>query len=316
MRATTEPIGTLIAAANQKRRKFWNKKRREGLAGWLFITPELIGMLAVSVFPLAFSLYLSFTDWNLVGGISAIKFIGLDNFRDLLVDDHFRMALKNNMVFTAVTVPIGILLALTMASVIHSKMYLKGYFKIAFFIPYICSAVATAAVWSALFHPSKGPVNQMLMHIGMNNPPKWLVDTTFALIAIMVIYVWQQIGYQIIIFMAGLSNIPDELYEAANIDGATGFQQFRHITLPLLGPTTFFLTITTVIGSFKVFDIIKFLTDGGPNNASTVIVYQIYTEGFQNFRMGYASAISWVLFLIILVVTSATWIFQNRKVHY
>lgn len=297
-------------------RTFWTRRRREQLAGWLFMAPEVIGMLLVSLFPLLFSMVLSFTDWDLVSDLSSVRFVGLDNYIALFQDNRFLMAMKNNVLFTAVTVPVALVLALVMAVTVQTKVYGKSYFKIAFFIPYICSTVAIAAVWSALYHPSKGPLNQFLMGIGIENPPKWLVDTSFSLIAVMIIYIWQLIGYKLIIFMAGLSAIPDELYESATIDGANGVQQFRHITLPLLGPTTFFLAITSVISSFKVFDIIKFLTGGGPNYSSTVIVYQIYEEGFQRFRMGYASAMSWILFLMIVLVTSITWFTQNRKVHY
>lgn len=303
-----------VAAVRPK--TYWTRKRREQWAGWIFIAPEVVGLVVLSLFPLIASLVLSFTEWNLVGGLSAIRFIGLDNFVQLFKDDHFILALKNNVWFTVGTVPLTMLIGIVLAALIHKKLYAKTYFKVAFFIPYICSTVAIAAVWQALYHPSKGPLNQMLMDLGMSNPPRWLVDTSFSLIAIMVIYIWQVLGYQIIIFLAGMSNIPEELYEAARIDGATGIQQFRRITVPLLGPTIFFLAITSTISSFKVFDLIKFLTNGGPNYSSTVIVYQIYEEGFERFRMGYASAMSWALFLMILLVTSITWISQNRKVHY
>ncbi|CAM4339244.1 carbohydrate ABC transporter permease [Paenibacillus typhae] len=295
---------------------FWTRKRREQLAGWLFIAPEVIGMLVIAVFPLVFSLILSLTEWNLVGGLSAIHFVGLDNFVELFRDNRFLQALKNNVLFTLGTVPVTMLLGVVFSALIHKKLYAKTYFKVAFFVPYICSTVAIAAVWQALYHPSKGPVNQILMQLGLSDPPRWLVDTSFSLIAIMIIYIWQLLGYQIIIFLAGMTNIPEELYEAATIDGASGIGQFRRITLPLLGPTTFFLAITSTISSFKIFDMIKFLTDGGPNYSSTVIVYQIYEEGFERFKMGYASAMSWVLFLIIMLVTSITWITQSRKVHY
>lgn len=303
-------------ASRKEKRTYWTRRRREQLAGWLFIAPEVLGMLVLAVFPLLFSLGLSLTEWNLVGGLSAIHFVGLDNFAELFQDNRFLHALKNNIGFTAGTVPATMLIGVILAAVIHKKLYFKDYFKAAFFVPYICSTVAVAAVWSALYHPSKGPLNQMLIHLGISEPPRWLVDTSWSLVAIMIIYIWQLLGYQIIIFLAGMSNIPDELYEAARIDGASGIQQFRRITLPLLGPTTFFLAITSTISSFKVFDMIKFLTDGGPNYSSTVIVYQIYEEGFQNFRMGYASAMSWILFLLIMLVTSVTWITQSRKVHY
>lgn len=311
-----ESAVTRKTAAGTTPRTYWTRKRREQLAGWLFIAPEVIGMLVIAVFPLLFSLFLSLTEWNLVGGLSAINFVGLDNFVELFRDNRFLMALKNNVLFTIGTVPVTMLLGVVLSALIHKKLYAKTYFKVAFFVPYICSTVAIAAVWQALYHPSKGPVNQILMQLGLSDPPRWLVDTSFSLIAIMIIYVWQLLGYQIIIFLAGMTNIPEELYEAATIDGASGIGQFRRITLPLLGPTTFFLAITSTISSFKIFDMIKFLTDGGPNYSSTVIVYQIYEEGFERFKMGYASAMSWVLFLIIMLVTSITWMTQNRKVHY
>ncbi|GLX66672.1 sugar ABC transporter permease [Paenibacillus glycanilyticus] len=303
-------------AAKTEKKTYWTRKRREQWAGWIFIAPEVIGMLILSVFPLVCSLFLSLTEWNLVGGFSAIHFIGFDNFVNLFKDNHFIKALKNNVLFTVGTVPLTIVMGIILAALIHKKLHFKSYFKAAFFIPYICSTVAIAAVWQALYHPSKGPLNQLLMDMGMSHPPRWLVDTGFSLIAIMIIYIWQILGYQIIIFLAGMTNIPDELYEAATIDGASGMQQFRKITVPLLGPTTFFLVITSTISSFKVFDMIKFLTNGGPNYSSTVIVYQIYEEGFERFQMGYASAMSWVLFLIILLVTSVTWMTQSKKVHY
>ncbi|CQR53564.1 carbohydrate ABC transporter permease [Paenibacillus riograndensis] len=306
----------LIVEKTVPKRTYWTRKKREQWAGWIFIAPEVFGLILLSVFPLLFSLFLSFTEWNLVGGLSAIHFIGLDNFVNLFKDNHFILALKNNVLFTVGTVPLTMLLGIVLSALIHKKLYGKAFFKVAFFIPYICSTVAIAAVWQALYHPSKGPLNQMLMEMGISSPPHWLVDTSYSLIAIMIIYIWQVLGYQMIIFLAGMTNIPEELYEAATIDGATGIQQFRRITVPLLGPTTFFLAITSTISSFKVFDMIKFLTNGGPNYSSTVIVYQIYEEGFERFKMGYASAMSWVLFLIIMLVTSITWITQSRKVHY
>lgn len=295
---------------------FWNHRRREALTGWLFLGPELLGILVLYVFPVFFSLYLSLCDWNLVGGISAMKFVGLDNYAELFQDAKVGAALRNNLVYTLLTVPLGMFLALLLSVVIHSKVYLQSYFKVAFFIPYISSIIAVGAVWSALYHPSLGPINQFLMSIGIGQPPMWLPDPNYSLISIAIIAVWAGIGYQIVIYLAGLSGIPDELYEAAEIDGASKLQQFRRITLPLLGPTNSFLFITLLMGSFKVFDLVAFLTGGGPNNASTVIVYRIYEEGFQNFRMGYASAISWLLFAIVGVITFISWQIQKRSVHY
>lgn len=295
------------------KRLFWTNRRREATVGLFFVAPEFLGILLLGVFPLFFSLYLSFTEWNLVGGLSAIHFIGLDNYRALLQDDKLLFSLKNNAIYTLVTVPIGMALGFILAVLINSAVYLKEYFKVAFFIPYIATGVAVATVFTALFHPSRGPVNHLLMEMGISNPPKWLGSTDYALWAIIIVAIWMQIGYNIVIYMAGLTNIPEDLYESAQIDGASWMQRLVKITLPMLGPTTFFLSITSIVASFKVFDIIAFLTEGGPNNSTNVLVYYIYEEGFKNFRMGYASALSWVLFLIIAIVTSITWRLQKKQ---
>lgn len=310
---STHKVDVTGAAGAVQPKKFWNNRRKDALIGWLFLTPEFIGILVLSLFPLVFSLYLSFTDWNLVGGLSSINFVGLDNFKTLFTDEKLYMALKNNAIFTIVTVPVGMILALILAVIIYSKVYGKEYFKVAFFIPYISSIVALGAVWSALYHPSQGPINRFLISMGITEPPKWLADTDFSLLSIMIITIWAGIGYQIIIYIAGLSNIPDDMYEAADIDGASRVQQFFKITLPLLGPIISFLFITLLMSSFKVFDLIAFLTNGVPNDSSTVLVYLIYDEGFRSFRMGYASAISWVLFLIVGVITMITWKIQNKS---
>ncbi|NOV03957.1 carbohydrate ABC transporter permease [Paenibacillus planticolens] len=294
---------------------FWNQSRKEALAGWLFLSPVFLCMLVLGVFPVIFSLFLSFCQWNLVGGLSSIKLVGLDNFKMLVEDDKFYIALKNNLTYTAITVPIGLFLALILSVLIHARVFGQSYFKIAFFIPYISSITALGAIWSALYHPSLGPINQFLIRLGVMDPPKWLADTHFSLTSVMIIAIWAALGYQIIIFIAGLTQIPDELYEAANMDGASFLQQLFRITVPLLAPTTSFLLITTLMSSFKVFDLIAFLTGGGPNDSSTVLVYRIYEEGFQNFRMGYASAISWALFLVIGGVTWMTYKLQRHSAY-
>ncbi|MDQ0254116.1 multiple sugar transport system permease protein [Evansella vedderi] len=288
-------------------------KQKEAIIGWLFLLPEMIGLALLYVFPLIFSLILSFSQWNLLGGLSGIEFVGLDNFKQMFQDEKVLIAIKNNLQFTFMVVPISMAISLVLAVVIHSNVYLQSYFKVAFFIPYISSIIAVGAVWRALYHPSAGPINQFLMSIGIADPPKWLADTSASLLAIIIITIWTLIGYVVVIYIAGLSNIPPSLYEAASIDGASNFQKFYKITLPLLGPTHMFLAITLLIGSFKVFDLIAFLTDGGPINSSTVLVYLIYEEGFQKYNMGYASALSWLLFAIVSVLTFLTWKVQNNK---
>ncbi|MCK9860072.1 sugar ABC transporter permease [Paenibacillus sp. ATY16] len=293
--------------AAEAKKKFWTPSRREALVGWLFLIPEIVGMLLLNVFALGFSLYLSFSKWDMLSGLPGIEWIGLGNYKELFHDPAILEALKNNLLYTVMTVPIPIAIALVLAVVINNSVFLKSYFKVVFFIPYISSIIAIAAVWSALLHPSLGPINQLLMQLGIDAPPKWLVDPKTSLLSIAIIGTWASLGYTIIIYTAGLTNISNEIYEASEIDGASPLKKFFRITVPLLRPTTFFLAITMLIGSFKVFDIISYLTEGGPNNSSTVLVYRIYEEGFRNYDMGYASAISWLLFAIIGIITAATW---------
>lgn len=297
----------------KSRRKFWTPKRKEALIGWLFLAPEIVGMLLLNVFALGFSLYLSLSDWDILSGVQGIEFTGLDNFIKMFHDPTIMQAIKNNLIYMVLTVPIPIAIALVLSVLIHNSVFFKSYFKVAFFIPYISSIIAVAAVWSALFHPSLGPINQFLMDIGISSPPKWLVDPKTSLLAISIISSWAGLGYTIIIYMAGLTNISNEIYEAADIDGASSIKKFFAITVPMLRPTTFFLLITMLIGSFKVFDIIAFLTEGGPNNSSTVLVFRIYEEGFKYYNMGYASAISWLLFAIIGLITALTWKMRNEE---
>lgn len=295
----------------QKKGSLTKEKRKEALVGWLFLGPEIIGLVLLYVFPLIFALILSVSSWNLIGGFSEIKFVGLDNFIKMFQDERVFLALKNNLIFTFSVVPVSMLVSLVLAVIIHQKVYLQSFFKVAFFIPYISSIIAVGAVWRALYHPSQGPINQFLMSIGITEPPGWLASTSTSLLAIIIISIWAQIGYVIVIYLAGLSNIAPEIYEAAEIDGASGFQQFYKITMPLLGPTHIFLSITLLIGSFKVFDLIKFLTNGGPIGSSTVLVYLIYQEGFERFNMGYASALSWLLFAVVGILTFITFKLQN-----
>ncbi|WP_213578165.1 carbohydrate ABC transporter permease [Paenibacillus lautus] len=297
----------------KSRWKFWTPKRKEALIGWLFLAPEIVGMLLLNVFALGFSLYLSLSDWDMLSGVQGIEFTGFDNYIKMFHDPTIIQAIKNNLIYMVLTVPIPIAIALVLSVLIHNSVFFKSYFKVAFFIPYISSIIAVAAVWSALFHPSLGPINQFLMDLGISNPPKWLVDPKTSLLAISIISSWAGLGYTIIIYMAGLTNISNEIYEAADIDGAGAIKKFFAITVPMLRPTTFFLLITMLIGSFKVFDIIAFLTEGGPNNSSTVLVFRIYEEGFQYYNMGYASAISWLLFAIIGLITALTWKMRNEE---
>lgn len=286
--------------------------------GWglLFILPSLVGFAIFYVFPLLFSLFLSFCKWDFASGFSTIEMIGMNNYRDLLTDVWFTDSFKNSIIFTVAAVGIGTALALIIAELVHKKVYFSKTFKTIMFLPYISSAVAVAIVWMVLLQPSFGPVNGFLQSIGIQNPPRWLGDLKWALPTITGIFIWQQLGYKVMVFVAGLSGISKELYEAAEIDGANGLQKFFNVTVPMISPTTFFLVIMGIISSFKVFDQINILTQGGPGTATTVLSYYIYRAAFQFYQMGYACAAAWVMFVLIFMITIIQWRGQKKWVSY
>lgn len=285
---------------------------KENITGFLFILPGFVGFVIFILIPVAMSLGLSFTEWNFLKGWGAIEFTGLENFIDLFSDDWFKASMINNLVFTAVTVPALLVLGLIMAEIINRHTYGGKGIRAMIFIPYIASIVAVCTVWQVLLQPSYGPINQFLMSLGIENPPRWLVDERWALAAVMIINIWTQVGYYVAVYMAGLKNVPLDLYEAAAIDGANARQQFLYITVPMVSPTTFFLGIMGIISSFKVFDLISVLTQGGPGNATSVMAYYIYRTAFQDFKMGYACALAWALFVVIFIVTMIQWKYQKN----
>ncbi|MEC0231630.1 carbohydrate ABC transporter permease [Paenibacillus alba] len=305
--------GTLSSA--KVKRTSSMRQIREDLMGYAFVSPMVLGLVIFTLFPIIASFFLSFTDWNFVAGFSKTKFLGLDNFIKLIHDSVFLLSLKNNLILMIV-VPVTLAISVALAVIIDKKIHLKDLLKVVFFIPYISSIVAVAIVFQVLFHPTYGPINQVLMSWGMDNPPKWLADPDFALYCVMGLMVWVQIGYNMIIFMAGLQSIPNDLYEAADIDGASKWKQFYSITVPLLSPTTFFLLVTGIIGTFKVFDVISVLTGGGPANSTTVVVYRLYETAFVNLQSGYASAMAVVLLILVLLITLLQWIGQRKWVNY
>ncbi|KIL40756.1 sugar ABC transporter permease [Gordoniibacillus kamchatkensis] len=288
---------------------------REDFAGYIFVGPMVLGLFVFTLFPIIASFLLSFTNWNFVAGFSKTKFVGFDNFVKLIHDSVFVQSLTNNLILLIV-VPVTLAFSLLLAVIINNSVYWKDVFKIVYFIPYISSIVAVAIVFQVLFHPSYGPINQTLQALGVANPPKWIADSDVALYCVMGLMVWVNIGYNMIIFIAGLQSIPRDLYEAADIDGASKWKQFFGITVPLLSPTTFFLLVTGIIGSFKVFDIIAVLTGGGPANSTTVVVYRLYETAFVNLQSGYASAMAIVLLIFVLIVTLVQWFGQRKWVHY
>lgn len=290
------------------------KTLRATLTAYSFLLPSMIGLVCFSLVPLVFSLFVSLTDWNFIAGIGNWNFVGLENFINLWKDEWFVSAMKNTIMFTVVTVPVGLVLALVLAVLIDAFCHerLAGAVRISMYMPHICNIVASSAVWMVLYS-TYGPFTQMVRSLGWENPPKWLADYRWALPAVMLVSIWSSLGYRIFIYSASIAGLPRELYEAADIDGANGIQKFLYITMQLLKPTTFFLTITGIIGSFKVFGQINIMTGGGPGSATYTVVYYIYKRAFTYYEMGYASAVAVILFLILLVVTIFQWK-HNEKV--
>lgn len=292
-----------------------NRKLRNTVAGYLFVSPMLLGIIVFTLFPIIASVILSFTDWRFVTGFDKIKFIGIGNYIQLFGDNGFRQSLMNNFLIMLV-IPITLAISLVLAYIINSKVYAKNLFKVIYFMPGISSVVAVAVVFQIIFHPSYGPANSLLHALGVENPPMWLADPTYALPSVMFIMVWIDLGYNMIVYIAGLQGIPRDLYEAADIDGATGWVKFRRITVPMLSATTFFLLITGIIGSFKAFSLIKVLTDGGPSHSTSTIVYDLYDAAFINLKTGYSSAMAIVLFFCVLLITAIQWYGQRKWVNY
>jgi multiple sugar transport system permease protein len=273
---------------------------RQAVAGWALITPALLHLCIFALWPLAFVVYMSLFRWPLLG--DAQQFVGLANFRLLLSDGAFFHALLNSALFTVCTVPANLLLALLLASLLAAPLRFSGLFRTLYFLPVVTSSVAVAMVFSWVYHPEFGLLNWALSLAGIDGP-NWLGDPRYALPALMLMSVWKGVGYSAVIYLAGLSSIPAELYEAAALEGASAWQRFWHLTVPLLKPTTVFLAVTGVIGSFQVFTSVYTMTKGGPLRSTDVVVFHIFRSAFERFHLGYASAQALLLFAVILAVT-------------
>ncbi len=281
---------------------------QEWLWAILMLAPNLI-LVAVFLFvPAVAGLSLSFTHWDL---LTPAEFAGLDNYRVLLDDKNFWTALRNTAVYTFVSVPILVASGLILALLLHSKLPGTMLFRALFFIPVIMSGVVVSLAWRWLLHPDYGVVNYGLESVGIRGP-NWFADPSWAMPAIIVVSVWQGFGFNMVIFLAALGEVPQSLYEAARIDGANRWQEFRNVTLPMISAITYFVIILSVIGSFQVFDLVFVLTGGGPGRSTSVMVQYIYESAFRDFQMGYASALSVVLFLIILAMSLLQWQLRNR----
>lgn len=298
---------------NQPAKRITGPELKKYIKGYLFILPNFIGFFVFMAIPIIMGFIISLTDYN---GFKQFNFIGIKNYITMFQDEYFLVSLWHNLLYTLVTVPGTIVVSLLLALGVNRGMKGSKLFRTMYFLPQISSMVAVGIVWAMIFNPYTGPVNQLLTAIGIDNPPMWLASSKTALPTIMIIAIWKQAGYYMIILLAGLQSIPNQLYEASAIDGANTIVKFFKITLPMLSPTMFMVLILNIISSFQVFDLINIMTDGGPGRATNVLVYRIYQEGFQNMKFGYASAMAYFLFMIVLVVTLIQFRGQKKWVNY
>jgi len=301
----------VTARASRSRRR--GPLAAESRWAWLFLAPTLVGLAVLSAGPIIAALGISLTKWDL---LTAPKFFGLDNFVALLSDKRFQTALRNTVFFTVTSVPIGLTIGLGLALALNQRIRGISWIRTAYFLPVVTSTVAIALVWSWIYSPDSGPLNGVLGFFGLP-AQRWISDPFWAMPSIVAMSVWQGLGVTVIIFLAGLQGIPEEYYDAASVDGAGAWARFRSVTLPLLTPSIFFTGILALIDSFQVFYQVYVLArPGKPTDATVTLVYTIYENGFQNFKMGYAAAAAWLLFLIVAILTFVYFRLQNRWVPY
>ncbi len=281
--------------------------------GFLYIAPLILGILAFQAFPILVSVYMSLTEWD---GIRPPVFVGLGNFQEMFTADPlFIETLRNTIVFTVLSIPFTTILGFVLALLCNRKLRGIAFMRAAYFAPYITNVVAIGFIWFWIYNPERGLLNATLSMVGIDGPA-WLSSSTWAMPAVVIVSVWQGAGYPMVIFLAGMQGIPQDLYEAAEIDGASAWNRVRRIMMPLLTPHLFFLLVTQFITSFQVFGIIFVMTHGGPGHSTSVYIYYLYQQAFSSGKLGYASALAWLLFIILGLVTYGQWKLQRRWVFY
>lgn len=299
--------GRVVLSKHQKKQAI-----KRNLVAYSFIAPNFIGFAIFTLVPMVFAFVLAFLEWN-GSPFVPMEFVGFANFQSLAKDAQFKSAFVNTIVYTVATVPLTLVMALILAVVLNRKLFGRDIFRTIFFFPYVASMVAVTAVWNMLFNPSMGPINEFLRILGVENPPGWSADKDWAMVTVVLFSVWKYMGYYMILYLAGLQGINQELYEAANLDGTNTWQRFRYVTLPQLSATTFFVLIMLVIQCFKVYDVVYMITNGGPGRATIVMVLDIYNKAFRNTSYGVASAEALVLFALVLVVTVVQFGIEKKK---
>lgn len=298
----------MTATIERRAKRPANLKRRNTLIGWSFVLPNFLGFGLITLIPVIILFYMAFTEWSAFGNPEVI---GFANFERLINDSSFHKALGNTFYYSAVHIPLTLATSLSLALLLNRKLRGVSFFRTAAFFPYIASIVAVAAVWNQLFS-ADGVINQLLGAIGIGVDNGWTSDATLAMPAVIIVSVWRDTGYFMLLYLAGLQTVPPELHEAARTDGANAWQRFWNVTWPCLRPTTFFVTVMLTIGSLKVFDLVLLLTDGGPGQATFVLSQFIYTKGIVEYQYGYAASAAIVLFFISLGVTVIQFLTNRR----
>ena len=287
--------------------------RRSGLGAYLFLSPTLLIFSVFVLFPALFSFYLSFYRWNMFSPDRSP--VGFGNYSRLLESPEFWMVLKNTVVYTIGTVPLNMTFALLIAYFLNKRIVGKKFLRAAFFAPVVISPVAAAVIWRWIYEPNFGVLNYAMSWFGIP-PVNWLNNPSAAMTALIIMGVWKSFGVNMVLFAAGLQGIPEHYYEAAELDGAGRASRFWHITIPLLSPTTLFILVMSIIGSFQVFDIVYVLTSGGPLDSTRVLVFYLYQHAFKFFEMGYASSVAYVMFAMIFILTLVQMKYFQRRVYY
>jgi sn-glycerol 3-phosphate transport system permease protein len=278
-----------------------------------FIAPNFLLLGVFSYWPVIYNAYLSLTEWDMIGPVK--RFVGLANYVDLFTGDEFPGVLLTTAYFMVGVVGGSLALGLAVAVLLNRKLRGRALVRTVVFAPHVLSGAAVGVAWTFIFDPNYGLSRFVFELVGATSP-NWLTDSSWALPAVMIVYLWKSVGFATIVYLAGLQNLPKDLYESAELDGASGWQMFRQITLPLLSPVTFFLMVTTIISSFQAFDVIAMMTNGGPGEATTILSWYVYDKGFSDFQAGPAAAGAMVMFAILLAVTLLQTRYVERKVHY
>lgn len=287
--------------------------RREYLLFLLFIAPNAVLLAVFAYWPIIFNGYLSLTSWDMLS--PTIPFVGLANYADMFADPDFWAVLGRTLLFSGAVVIGCLVVGLAVAVLLNEKLFDRNIVRAASFAPHILSGVAMGTVWLFIFDPEIGLMKIVLEQVGIAGPA-WMTDSSWALWGLVLVYLWKNIGFIAVVYLAGLQGMPADLYEAAKIDGANGWTLFRRITLPLLSPVTFFVAVVTIIGTFQAFDVIAIMTGGGPGGATTTLSWYIYKQAFQALDAGHAGAGALVMFVILIAITAAQTIVMERKVHY